>query len=332
MRRNKRWKTILEYEIGILLLIAAVLAAWFLPDLYTQLRDLEQFQHPVLSKRDAIQFLDMDSLDIAGRIKLLKEVSVFDDWSYEPSNDLLMKTYLKKAQRLLEKWVEYEVLPEETETLIKELGEEAELEAVELSNGQTESAMYRLIVGQSVFHICCIWVADPDETESLFLLMDADKDLLYYVAVFGQPFWDEMAQRVGPDSYDTYSDLMDAYYAGKFDMNSYFGADKWQNLAKVASASSCKQKQEEEDKEAEEKYTDPRSYREFVLQYDNFEGCAEIAMLYNYRFGYGMDVSLGTNAWRRLIMDSTGEDNAEPSFIGWFDDPYGVEMPYNEKT
>ena len=31
-------------------------------------------------------------------------------------------------------------------------------------------------------------------------------------------------------------------------------------------------------------------------------------------------------------MDSTGEDNAEPSFIGWFDDPYGVEMPYNEKT
>ena len=108
MRRQKRWKTILEYEIGVLLLVAAVLAAWFLPDLYTQLHDSEQFNHPILSTREAIQFLDVNSLDIAGRMKLLKDETVLQDWNY--SDTLFMdgseETLLKKAERLLGEWVD----------------------------------------------------------------------------------------------------------------------------------------------------------------------------------------------------------------------------------
>lgn len=335
MRRQKRWKTILEYEIGVLLLVAVVLAAWFLPDLYTQLHDSEQFNHPVFSAREAIQFLDVDSLDIAGRIKLLKNAEVLMDWNYSEYNGVLdevgEETLLSKAQRLLNEWVDYEILPEETETYIKRLQEFSASGDTDFS--MVESAMIRIIVGQSVLRVCCIGTSLNDGNDLLFLLMDADRDLLYYVAVFGRSFWDGMAQRIGPKAYDTYDDLMNAYYAGKFDMNSYFAADKWQNLAKAASAVSCEQKMEDENTEINETYTDPRSYREFVLNYDTFDGYAGIAMVYNeLSGGYGMDVSLGTNAWRQFVSDCFGQIYEEGRFEGWFDDPYGSGNTVDEET
>lgn len=341
MRRQKRWKTILEYEIGVLLLVAAVLAAWFLPDFYTQLHDSEQFNNPVLSTREAIQFLDVDSIDIAGRIKLLKDETVLQDWNYSELDTLFVdgneEPLLKKAQRLLSEWVDYDILPDVTETLIERIQEPAETgtddasgEAdVEISSEDSytvEGAMIRIIVGQSVLRVCCIAVGSEDGSNMLFLLMDADRDLLYYVAVFGRPYWDEMAQRIGPQSYDSYNDLMDAYYAGNFDMNSYFPADKWQNLAKTASAVSCEQNLAEKTGEAEETYTDPRSHREFILNYDTFDGYAGISMVYSDLGGYGMDVSLGTNAWRQFVSDCFGLNFTVAAFEGWFDDPYGVEQ------
>ena len=336
MRRQKRWKTILEYEIGVLLLVAAVLAAWFLPDLYTQLHDSEQFNNPILSTREAIQFLDVNSLDIAGRMKLLKDETVLQDWNY--SDTLFMdgseETLLKKAERLLGEWVDYGILPGETETLIKQIQESAETKSYASSGTQdveispeealtVEGAMIRIIVGQSVLRVCCIGAGGEDGSDMLFLLMDADRDLLYYVAVFGRPYWDEMAQRIGPKSYDSYNDLMDAYYAGNFDMNSYFPANQWQNLARAASAVSCGEKQEENG-EVEETYKDPRSHREFVLNYDTFDGYAEIAMVASDWSGYGMDVSLGTNAWRQFVSECFGLNFTAAVFEGWFDDPYGV--------
>lgn len=340
MRRQKRWKTILEYEIGVLLLVAAVLAAWFLPDLYTQLHDSEQFGHPVLSTREAIQFLDVNSLDIAGRMKLLKDESVLQDWNYSEQDDFFMdgseELFLKKAQRLLSEWVDYDILPKEAETLIERIQEPAKAgsdasaaEDMEISAEKAftvEGAMIRIIVGQSVLRVCCIAVGGEDGSDMLFLLMDADRDLLYYVAVFGRPYWDAMAQRIGPKSYDSYNDLMDAYYAGNFDMNSYFPADQWQNLAKAASAVSCEQEQEKENGEIEETYTDPRSHREFVLNYDTFDGYAGIAMVASDWSGYGMDVSLGTNAWRQFVSDCFGLNFTVAAFEGWFDDPYGVGL------
>ena len=337
MRRQKRWKTILEYEIGVLLLVAAVLAAWFLPDLYAQLHDSEQFNHPVLSTREAIQFLDVNSLDIAGRMKLLKDETVLQDWNYSELDTLFVdgseEPLLKKAQRLLGEWVDYGILPDETETLIEQIQEPAQAETdvsgtqdVEISSEEAftvEGTMIRIIVGQSVLRVCCIAVGGEDGSDMLFLLMDADRDLLYYVAVFGRPYWDAMAQRIGPKSYDSYSDMMDAYYAGNFDMNSYFPADKWQNLASAASAVSCEEKQEENG-EVEETYTNPRSHREFVLNYDTFDGYAEIAMIASDWSGYGMDVSLGTNAWRQFVSDCFGLNFTVAAFESWFDDPYGV--------
>ena len=75
MKKKKSWKHILEYELGVLILVAVLLVAWFGPDLYASWQDQSQNGKVVCSSRDEIRFLDTDSLDIAGRMVLLRDAT-----------------------------------------------------------------------------------------------------------------------------------------------------------------------------------------------------------------------------------------------------------------
>ena len=75
MKKKKSWKHILEYELGVLILVAVLLVAWFGPDLYAAWQDQSQNGKVVCSSRDEIRFLDTDSLDIAGRMVLLRDAT-----------------------------------------------------------------------------------------------------------------------------------------------------------------------------------------------------------------------------------------------------------------
>ena len=63
MKKKKSWKHILEYELGVLILVAVLLVAWFGPDFYASWQDQSQNGKVVCSSRDEIRFLDTDSLD-----------------------------------------------------------------------------------------------------------------------------------------------------------------------------------------------------------------------------------------------------------------------------
>ena len=63
MKKKKSWKHILEYELGVLILVAVLLVAWFGPDFYASWQDQSQNGEVVCSSRDEIRFLDTDSLD-----------------------------------------------------------------------------------------------------------------------------------------------------------------------------------------------------------------------------------------------------------------------------
>ena len=55
MKKKKSWKHILEYELGVLILVAVLLVAWFGPDLYASRQDQSQNGKVVCSSRDEIR-------------------------------------------------------------------------------------------------------------------------------------------------------------------------------------------------------------------------------------------------------------------------------------
>lgn len=52
VKKKKSWKHILEYELGVLILVAVLLVAWFGPDLYASWQDQSQNGKVVCSSRD----------------------------------------------------------------------------------------------------------------------------------------------------------------------------------------------------------------------------------------------------------------------------------------
>lgn len=332
MKKRQFWRLAAEYTIGVLILIATVLGAWFLPEVYSQIRDQEQLSNPVLSQRAPITFLDINSLDIAGRMQLLKEPSLaLYEWNDENTIGISEEAIVEKAGRLLETWMAYEILPEETETFTGMLKQ-----AVKDPNhmeANLEAVVFQVQVKETVFQVIAMAVYCEMPEEMMFLIMDLDKEMLYYVSMFGEPIWNEMAQRVGPESYASYQELKEAYAAGKTDELLYFGADKWQNFYQVCGALSCEpreeQQQQNQDPETNEiniqmwgelygiPELDPKSYREFDLHYENFDGYAGIGMTYSWAYGLGMEVMLGTPAWSMLFHDDYEYEPLAAAFESW---------------
>ena len=120
MKKKKRWKHILEYELGVLALVAVLLIAWFGPDLYASWQDQTQEGKVVCSSRDEIRFLDTDSLDIAGRMVLLQDaehLSWYENDIYYDGNVLtneeINRLLIQRPRALAAQWVAAGVMPEE---------------------------------------------------------------------------------------------------------------------------------------------------------------------------------------------------------------------------
>ena len=92
---KKRWKIILEYIAGILVLSEVLIIAWCLPGWYGKWQDSEMMNQVTLSKREGISFLDMDSLDLAGRLKILCDTDMFQ-W-----NEKYLKYYHIKSEEMI---------------------------------------------------------------------------------------------------------------------------------------------------------------------------------------------------------------------------------------
>ena len=155
MKKKKSWKHILEYELGVLILVAVLLVAWFGPDLYASWQDQSQNGKVVCSSRDEIRFLDTDSLDIAGRMVLLRDATYLNwyenDVYYDGSRmtqEEIEQLLIQRPRSLAEQWVEAGVMPEQFVRQIPRTLQEADV----LEEG-TSSGIYSVVVDQNVLNV-----------------------------------------------------------------------------------------------------------------------------------------------------------------------------------
>ena len=346
MKKKKSWKHILEYELGVLILVAVLLVAWFGPDLYASWQDQSQNGKVVCSSRDEIRFLDTDSLDIAGRMVLLRDAT-YRNW-YE--NDVyydgsrmtqeeIEQLLIQRPRSLAEQWVEAGVMPEQFVRQIPRTLQEADV----LEEG-TSSGIYSVVVDQNVLNVLVLnYVKSADVYGSpsiVGLVLDADKDILYYAAFYDPDCWDWMAKRLGGDANaqdadgSAYADLLYRYKDKKELPEHIVDCG---DLAAVSSAESADV--------ANEKGLPGDTYglyQDFTLQYERFTSTARVALTGFTGKGYGWSVALGTPLWNHFYNEIMDYSEGTPCYNGtaedWFIDPYATgggsanELPYNEEA
>lgn len=312
--KRRNGKLIAEYGIGILVLIAVVLAALLGPDWYASWQDERQFEQVVLSNRESIQFLDAKSLDIVGRIALLNGVDhlewrehvqgYYEDYNIDSTSDYRsswIKEIEDKERRLVGQWIERGILPEQTAKLL-EAGADTEL--------GIDEAELSVLADQSVLNVVVILHSLYDDRSVLLAIMDETQDLLYYAGVFGAPFWDWMAQSVGPYECDGYDKLWNAWADDIQPME----IRDWGDIAGVCGAQAC------EAAKVETAESD-LLYQDFILHYDRFDGFARKKLAFCVDSGFGMAVMVGTPEWETLLYQVTGGMVGPASQVEWMVEP-----------
>lgn len=189
------WRIAAEYAVGTAVLIAAVMTAWFLPDWYTRLQDERLLEQASFSTRESIQFLDKDSLELADRMKLLKEAESlsydFSSFRTEWPENQAGQNLKEKCRRLVRRWTENGLLSESYADWIVE--------------------PYTLLIthnyamaDQTAIQVDMLIYMD-EMGNSMTVVMDADLDLLYYVSVAGTIAYEDMSHMLG---YPSYSELL----------------------------------------------------------------------------------------------------------------------------
>lgn len=342
MKRKKRWKHILEYEFGVLALVVVLLIAWFGPDLYAAWQDEAQAWKVVCSSRDEIRFLDTDSLDIAGRMVLLQDAEYlnwYENDIYYDGNALtqeeIEQLLIQRPRALAKQWVEAGVMPEEFTERIPQTLSEADV----LSDG-TSSGIYSVMIDQNVLNVLVLnFVESADTYDSpsiIGLVLDADKDVLYYAAFYDPDCRDWMAERLGGNANaegadgSAYLDLLHRYQdKGETPDHIVDCGD----LAAVSSAESAGEA------DAKRFYGDTDGlYQDFTLQYDRFTGTARVALTGFTGNGYGWSVALGTPLWSQFYNEIMDYSEGTSCYVGtvrdWLIDPYAMlnsaeEVPDN---
>lgn len=347
MKRNKRWKHILEYELGVLALAAVLLIAWFGPDLYASWQDKEQTGKVVCSSRDEIRFLDTDSLDIAGRMVLLRDATYLDwyeNTAYYDGNaltyEMIEQLLIRRPRSIAKQWVAAGVMPEKFAERIPQTLSEADV----LSEG-TSSGIYSVMIDQNVLNVLVLNFVEPaDGYDSLSvagLVLDVDKDVLYYAAFYDPDCRDWMAERLGGDA-----DAEDADGSAYVDLLRRFQEkgetpDRIVDCGDLAAVSSA-----ESASEADASHFSGNAdglYQDFTLQYERFTSTARVALTGFTGKGYGWSVALGTPLWSQFYNEIMDYSDGTPCYNGtaeeWFTDLYAMshsenenETPYEENT
>lgn len=328
VKRKRSWKHILEYELGVLVLILVLLIAWFGPDLYASWQDQAIGGQVVCSARDEIRFLDTDSLDIAGRMSLLRD-AVHLEWqendypgSMYSTEEEVTDVLLERPRRLVVQWVENGVLPKELEEGIPKSVADAE------AHYNSTAGIFSVVVDQNVLNVvevCFRRISEEEETTSIVVLIaDADKDVLYYAALCNPSCWDWMAGQM--ESFEGPGDASYAYWEKLYQAEGILPNRivTSGDLAAVSGAAGYKA--------AEGGRTISEEgglYQDFTLQYDRFTGTARISLVCFPGYGYGMEAALGTPRWRDFYNETInylGESTNcyDGNVAEWLNDPYAM--------
>ncbi len=192
MTEKHRWKTILQYMAGLFALGLTLAAAMFLPGVYTAWQDERIMDSVTLSNREAISFLDADSIDIAGRLKMLLEAENINFGEADYYTEMPAEDVWQKTERLLQKWCDAGLLPEVIMQWVQ---------SADVTDSEWGVLFYSVYVDQTVIPVT-IWrcYVASRYGDMVTIVMDMEKDILYYVSVSGEDVMDEMALELGYDS------------------------------------------------------------------------------------------------------------------------------------
>lgn len=316
MTEHDRWKKVLAYAAGIIILAVCLILALFFPDWYGRWQDEQLIGKVTLESRENIEFLDGDSLDIAGRMKKLGEATSIewgfggrydvedndlyvDDWAYANTNQ---QKNTQRCRELLKQWWEAGLLPEDCSSWIDEryhliLYIEPALYVndsvlpvcfLAFANEHIEEAdLYDAVTGDEA-------VSNEDQVDLLLVLMDAEKDMIYYASIAGAAMQKAMLHELGYESEQQLRENLvnETIVLKKPDVTAY-------DFAAVCGAESAKIT-------AEPGQLELRA----ALQYDNYEAYAGRSLIWN-EGGYGQAILFGTPRWQRLIRQLLGALGSE---------------------
>lgn len=280
MDNRKKWETAAAYLAGIVLLAISVVLAWFVPGEYSEWQDQRLLNVSILSSRDDIEFLDMEALEMEERMRLLKETDRMV-W-LEPDEFELSEAELAERRVVckeeLQRWAEGGLLPEECLTLLFE-------------EGYVEGANVRVSLTDKILNCNVLFFQDDFQENQMMVLLDEERDIVYYVAMLGYQIQEYMAKRLG---YESLEHILWQVLEGQplEQQEDYTGYD----FAQVCRA------------EAAEIQGSPGELNfDVALDYETFTGYACRRVLC-YDGTYGISIALGTEKWVDFLEQATGYD------------------------
>ncbi len=292
MRRGGNWKNAVKYAAGILILAVSVSGALLFPQWHGKWQDQQTVGMVTLAARETIEFLDTDSLDIAGRMKLLSEAEDITWENYEgnpyPTKEETQE-FTARCRTLVGQWCENGLLPEEW------------AERVQTNTGSIISSPY-IYADQSVFQVITLCYFGEGE-EMLTLVIDKEKDVIYYASVVSPEVQEQAAEIMG---YDSYEEMMRALDLGDFPATDVIQEDySAYDFAAVCGAES-----------AQVNGTPGLVDLDIELQFEHFTAHAYRGLMYN-QTGTGMAIMYGTERWKEVIMELS-------AYFGVFENPFDL--------
>ena len=309
MGKKRPWKLILEYSLGVLILLLTILLAWFAPDWYNAWKDEGSLGKVTMNTREEIQFLNRDSLDMAGKMQLLAKKSE-QEWEYSIYNVFNPESQLERCTKLVQLWAESGLLP----STLKELSMNYQgysLDGIMINLGEqyVNTGVFRFQI--LLPHYRGQGVTDYDEI-ILSVIMDLESDLLYYVSIsgIGEIMDDYFSQIAG---YESYEEFMKAGEVFKEEDYSRY------DFAPVCGAQSARVRQLEETLELE-----------VELDYGNFTGHAYRIFVENDWYGSGIAFLVGTYYWSSL-MGQIGEAYGYQEYQVTAEEALGLPLVFDEE-
>lgn len=196
MKEHRRGKIILQYVAGILALGLSVASAWFLPSWYSGWRDQEYLAGATFSSREEIEFLDTAALDIAERMELLGQAEQLG-WDLQGEKEVTEFDVVDRLSFLQaegRRWKEAGLLPQYVFSSVDSVEEF-------YNNISLEDYLFLQVTADGkTLPVCLILLDDAGDGTNVLAIVDAQKDILYFLSVTGYGVQEQMAWLLGFDS------------------------------------------------------------------------------------------------------------------------------------
>lgn len=276
-------------------LAVSVAVAMLFPEWYCEWQDQKRMESVTLTSREAIEFLDTESLDIAGRMQLLSQTETLTWLEYTDSffmSDQEIESLLKRCQAAVERWCGCGLVPEECADWAKE--EYAEYGRVGY-----------IYADQSAFQVFILRFKGPD-ANTLTCVLDAEKDMLYYISYASEKVQDDIGLELGYESFDDFIICMEQ---GDFPREVQADYSGYEFASLCGAEQAVVQGQP--------------GYPELIveLSYDNFTGYV-FRNLVGTDQAVGVAYMLGTTQWRNVVSEMMES-------AGYWEGPFDVQEYYD---